>query len=80
MTDDGFYLMPDGREEVEWMRPHRELIDSLPLPAASIGFLHRVVDDVYNHAVEDRSADQESSRRLLGAFLHCSDPVLGTEQ
>ena len=67
--DESFYTMPDGREETAWMRPHRELVDSLPIDDQQKRRLHDALDAVYDTAIEIRAADHVSERQLLRALM-----------
>ena len=37
MSDDGFYTMSDGREDVTWMRPYREAVQAFAAAAVRSG-------------------------------------------
>lgn len=69
MSDDGFYTMSDGREDVTWMRPYREAVQALPLPQSDRDAVERMLDEVYLHAVEERTEEQETQRKLLAMIF-----------
>lgn len=65
---EALYVRPDGIEDAEWMRPYRELVEQRVHPNLRAK-MNAAFDAIYNHAVEERSAEHDSLLGIVRALF-----------
>ena len=78
-TDPDLYVRADGFQEALWMKPHRDLADSLPLTDEQRRQVNDAFDAIYTHTIEEREEETQTQRELLGAIFRAA-AVSGGEQ
>jgi hypothetical protein len=77
--EDEDYTRPDGIVDTLWMKPHRDLADSLPVSDEQRAQVNTAFDAIYARTIEERTGEHESEHGLLMAIMRRAAPPTRTD-
>jgi hypothetical protein len=77
--EDEFYTRPDGIVDTLWMKPHRDLVDSLPVSDEQRAQINAAFDAIHARTIEERIAEHQSEHGLLMAIMRSAAPPTRTD-